>query len=71
MYATLEKLGIKKHTPHDCRRTFSKLCDDYYVNETDKKLMPGHSFQDVTNKVYPHRSLERLKEEIERIKVCR
>lgn len=71
MYATLEKLGIKKHTPHDCRHTFSKLCDDYYVNETDKKLMLGHSFQDVTNKVYLHRSLERLKEEIERIKVCR
>lgn len=71
MYATLEKLGIKKHTPHDCRHTFSKLCDDYYANETDKKLMLGHSFQDVTNKVYLHRSLERLKEEIERIKVCR
>ncbi len=71
MYETLAALKIPKHTPHDCRHTFSKLCDDYYVDERDKKIMLGHSFQDVTNKVYLHRSIDRLRKEIEKIKICR
>ena len=71
MYDKLDQLGIRKHTPHDCRHTFNYLCDKYKVNEVDKKLMLGHAFQDVTNKVYLHRSLDGLREEIEKIKVCR
>lgn len=70
MYDALEKLGIEKHTPHDCRHTFSKLCDDFEVKENDKKRMLGHAFNDVTNKVYGHRSLEALRTEIEKIKIC-
>jgi len=69
MYDTLKSLGIKKHTPHDCRHTFSMLCDKYEVNENDKKTMLGHAFSDVTNKVYRHRELDALREQIERIKV--
>ncbi len=69
MYDTLKSLGIKKHTPHDCRHTFSMLCDKYGVNENDKKTMLGHAFSDVTNKVYRHRELDALREQIERIKV--
>ena len=71
MYSTLYSLGVKKHTPHDCRHTFSLLCDKYGVNENDKKTMLGHSFSDITNKVYRHRELEELRKQIERIKVCR
>lgn len=71
MYDTLDSFGIKKHTPHDCRHTFSMLCDKYGVNENDKKTMLGHAFTDVTNKVYRHRELEELRKQIERIKVCR
>lgn len=71
MYETLEALGIEKHTPHDCRHTFSKLCEDYKVSENDRKRMLGHSFgNDITNKVYGHRDLESLREEIEKIKIC-
>lgn len=56
------------HTPHDFRHTFSKLCEKYKVNENDRKRMMGHSFgQDVTNRVYGHRDLEDLKNEIEKI----
>lgn len=69
MYAALEKIGIKKHTPHDCRHTFSMLCEKYKVNENDRKRMLGHSFgSDITNGTYGHRDIEDLRIEIEKIK---
>lgn len=67
MYETLDMLGIEKHTPHDCRHTFNMLCDKYKVNDRDKKLMIGHAFKDVTNKVYLHRSIEDLRKEVQKI----
>ena len=71
MYRTLATLGIKKHTPHDCRHTFSRLCEKYKVNENDRKRMLGHSFgNDITNSVYGHREIDDLRKEIEKIKVC-
>lgn len=77
MAATLSDLGIaiaptgEKHTPHDCRHTFSSLCEKYEVKENDRKRMLGHSFGgDVTNDVYGHRTLEDLRSEIEKIKIC-
>lgn len=58
------------HTSHDCRHTFSALCEKYGVNENDRKRMLGHSFQnDITNAVYGHRDLEDLRKEIEKIKL--
>lgn len=75
MYTTLTELGIayaptgEKHTPHDCRHTFSQLCEKYEVNENDRKRMLGHSFQnDITNAKYGHRALEDLRIQIEKIK---
>lgn len=71
MYNTLQLLDIKKHTPHDCRHTFSMLCEKYEVNENDRKRLMGHSFQnDITNAKYGHRSLDDLKKEINKIMVC-
>lgn len=68
MYTTLDELNIEKHTPHDCRHTFSMLCEKYKVNENDRKRMLGHSFgSDITNGIYGHRSLDDLKKEIEKI----
>lgn len=69
MYEQLKALGIQKHTPHDCRHTFSALCERYSVNENDRKRMLGHAFQDITNKVYGHRTLEDLRAEIEKIQL--
>ena len=76
MYKKLESFGIlntesgKKHTPHDCRHTFSALCEKYGVNENDRKRMMGHSFgSDITNAKYGHRTLEDLRLEIEKIQV--
>lgn len=70
MYAKLEELGIEKHTPHDCRHTFSMLCEKYEVKENDRKRMMGHAFEDIDNKVYGHRLIEDLRVEIEKIKAC-
>lgn len=69
MYDTLARIGIEKHTPHDCRHTFSRLCEKYGVSENDRKRMLGHSFgNDITNGIYGHRTLEDLRAEIEKIK---
>lgn len=71
MYETLESLGIARHTPHDCRHTFSALCERYGVSENDRKRMLGHSFgNDITNQIYGHREVEDLRHEIEKIKIC-
>lgn len=71
MYKKLSELGIEKHTPHDCRHTFSMLCEKYGVNENDRKRLIGHSFgSDITNSLYGHRTVEDLRSEIEKIKVC-
>ncbi len=75
-YPTLKSLGIdtstsgSKHTPHDCRHTFSWLCDKYKVDDLSKHLLMGHSLgNDVEKSVYGHRTLEELKEEINKIQI--
>lgn len=71
MSRKLEVLGIDKHTPHDCRHTFSMLCERYNVNENDRKRMLGHSFgNDITNQKYGHRTVDDLRSEIKKIKAC-
>ncbi|MDO4647762.1 MAG: integrase [Eubacteriales bacterium] len=70
MRAVLVRLGIDPHTPHDCRHTFSTLCEKYKVNENDRKRLLGHSFQaDITNGIYGHRTVDELRSEIEKIKL--
>lgn len=75
-HLTLESLGLSmsnagtKHTPHDCRHTFSWLCDKYGVDDLSKHLLMGHSLgNDVEKSVYGHRTLEELRIEIEKIKI--
>lgn len=73
-YPLLKKLNIlytksgKKHTPHDCRHTFSWLCDKYSVDELSKHMLMGHSLgNDVEKSVYGHRTLDELRTEINKI----
>lgn len=63
----LPAAGIGEHTAHDCRHTFSMLCERYGVSDNDRKRMLGHKIKDVTNGVYGHRSLDDLRKEIEKI----
>lgn len=68
--SALESLDLPFHTPHDCRHTFSWLCDHYGVDDMAKRMMLGHSLgNDVTDKVYGHRTPEELRQEIEKIQV--
>ena len=75
-YTTLDSLGLltstagTKHTPHDCRHTFSWICDKYKIDDLSKHLLMGHSLgNDIEKSVYSHRTLEELRTEIEKIKV--
>lgn len=75
-YPVLQQLGIaktpsgKKHTPHDCRHTFSWLCDKYKVDELSKHLIMGHSLgNDIEKSVYGHRTIDELRTEINKIQV--
>lgn len=69
MKTALKSLEIQ-HTPHDCRHTFSMLCEKYGVREADRKRLLGHSFgNDITNGIYGHRTLEELRSEVEKIKL--
>ena len=73
-YPTLERVGLlyasngTKHTPHDCRHTFSWLCDRYKIDDMSKHLLMGHALgSDVEKNVYGHRTFDELKHEIEKI----
>ena len=71
MKKRLDYLGISDRSPHDCRHTFSRLCEHYGVPEADRKRLMGHSLSDdLTNGVYGHRTLEELRTSIELIKIC-
>lgn len=73
-YKTLDVLGLStsisgtKHTPHDCRHTFSWLCDKYDVDDLSKHLLMGHSLgNNIEKSVYGHRTFEELKTQVEKI----
>lgn len=64
----LSAYGIDNHTPHDCRHTFSWLCDKYHVDNISKHMLMGHSLgKDVEAKVYSHRTIDELRTEINKI----
>ena len=64
------KVKKAKHTSHDCRHTFSWLCDKYKVDPISKRMMIGHKLgKDVTDNTYGHRTTDELREEISKIKV--
>lgn len=75
-HPALQSLGISKttggktHTPHDCRHTFSWLCDKYHVDDVSKHMLMGHSMgNDVEKSVYSHRTMDELRNEINKISV--
>lgn len=69
-YGRFQKVMTKlnmKHMPHDTRHTFISEGKEKKMNEYILKLIVGHAIQDVTEKVYTHRQIDELKQEIEKI----
>ena len=56
------------HKPHDTRHTFITKAKNANMNEYILKLIVGHEVQDITEKVYTHRTLEDLQKEMLKIK---
>ena len=59
------KLNIE-HRPHDGRTHFITQAKKYNVNEYVIKHLVGHAISDLTERVYTHRDLEWLSNEIEK-----
>ena len=49
------------HIPYECRHTFATLLDNQNINSKIKKMLMGHSSNDVTEKVYTHKTIEQLR----------
>lgn len=62
----MEKPGIVK-TPHECRHTFESMLDSAGANRKCIDLMMGHVSKDTGNRVYNHKTLKELRENIELI----
>lgn len=57
------------HTPHDCRHTFTSLMDSAGAKPLLIKLLVGHASQDLTERVYTHKTIDELRDAIELIKI--
>ena len=56
-----------KHRPHETRHTFITKAKECNIDEYILKLIVGHTIDDITEKVYTHRTIEQLKAEMEKI----
>lgn len=61
-----KKFGMT-HRPHDTRHTFISKAKDVNMNEYILKLIVGHAIEDITEKVYTHRTMAQLSSEILKI----
>ena len=62
----MEYLGMNHH-PHETRHTFITRAKLTGMDEYSLKLIVGHQIGDVTERVYTHRTIESLRQEIEKI----
>ena len=62
----MKKLGME-HKPHDARHTFITIAKRCQLDEYIIKLIVGHKIADITEKIYTHRDLELIKNEMEKI----
>lgn len=62
----MDRLKMKHH-PHETRHTFITKAKSCNVDEYILKLIVGHAIEDITEKVYTHRTIEQLKSEMAKI----
>lgn len=63
----MKKLNMS-HRPHDTRHTFITKAKESKMDEYILKLIVGHEIQDITERVYTHRTLEDMRNEMSKIK---
>lgn len=54
-----------EHVPHECRHTFETLLDNAGANRKCIDMLMGHVSKDIGNRVYNHKTIEQLRENIE------
>ncbi len=52
------------YIPYETRHTFATMLDNKNINPKVKKLLLGHSSNDVTEKEYTHKTIEQLREAV-------
>lgn len=57
----------EKYTLHDCRHTFGSWLDDISAPDSIRNLLMGHTGTGLDEKVYIHKTLEQLRDTIEKI----
>lgn len=62
----MEKLKLN-HIPHECRHTFRTRLDNLDVNANVINMLMGHSGGGIGERVYTHKTMEQLKEAINRL----
>ena len=62
----MKELGMN-HLPHDCRHTTATKLDNANVNRKIVKMILGHASDDVTERVYTHKTHQQLIEAIDSI----
>lgn len=60
-------LSKMNHLPHDCRHTCATLLGDADVNKKIIQLILGHRSQDITDRVYTHKTIAQLVEAVNRL----
>lgn len=63
----MEQLQMN-HRPHDTRHTFASLMDSAGAKKLVIKRIMGHQDKDITDRVYTHKDITELLEEINKIK---
>ena len=68
--AALTKCQITtKHTPHDCRHTFTSLLDSAGANDVCIDRLVGHASKTLTKRTYTHKDIEELRTAVELIQI--
>ena len=63
----LKQIGLGSHSPYDCRHTFATLMARAKADEHSVKLIMGHRIDDLTKRVYTHKLISELIEEVNKI----
>lgn len=63
----LKTIGVRPLTPHATRRTFATRCDEFGVSKSDIRALMGHSGEDIDDRHYINKTVERLQKAISQI----